>query len=324
MLTYATAQPLCRLDDPDILLFFEWPGIAAEFVFQPPADVSIESVHGRLTRNNGEVTVDGITPSLDPAIEIRRKDGHRIQILLVSREQARDLWKAPLAGRDRLIYSPADVYFDGDQIHLSSTDPAKLRFGVLSDADKTSRASIVVQMGIATYAAPVEPIDVKADLQMVREPGAAAPVRLGKEVALAPEDSAFEAAGRWSIRVPDVKSASVGEVLLRIVYQGDIARLYAGGKLITDDFYHGAPWEIGLLEIPAADLKQGLELRILPLRADAPIYLAADVRASLPAGAQVASALTWSKRWAISIVRKRNFCWRQLLTFARSTTPCAS
>ena len=77
-------------------------------------------------------------------------------------------------------------------------------------------------------------------------------------------------------------------MLLRIAYQGDIARIYAGGRLITDDFYHGAPWEIGLRGIPAADLKQGLELQILPLRQDAPIYLAAAAKPAIAAGGQVA------------------------------------
>jgi hypothetical protein len=67
-----------------------------------------------------------------------------------------------------------------------------------------------------------------------------------------------------------------------------VARLYAGNRLIDDDFYHGAPWEIGLRNIPALDLKQGLVLEILPLRQDAPIYLAAGARPALPPGGQLA------------------------------------
>jgi hypothetical protein len=110
---------------------------------------------------------------------------------------------------------------------------------------------------------------------------------MGKEVAKAPDESAFDGAARWSIQVPDLKSAAVGQVLLRIAYQGDVARIYAGGHLITDDFYHGAPWEIGLRDIPPADLKKGLDLQILPLRADAPIYLASEAKPSIPGSGQI-------------------------------------
>src|SRR5664280_2216843 len=92
----------------------------------------------------------------------------------------------------------------------------------------------------------------------------------------------------WSIRIPDVKSPSIDQVFLRIAYQGDVARLYAGSRLITDDFYHGAPWEVSLRNIPAAQWKQGLELQILPLRQDAPVYLAADARPAIPPGGQIA------------------------------------
>ena len=125
-------------------------------------------------------------------------------------------------------------------------------------------------------------------MKVVREPALASPVRMGKEVAMAPEESAFYGAARWTIHVPHVKSPAVEKLLLRVVYQGDIARIYAGKRLITDDFYHGAPWEIGLEDIAAADLKQGLELQILPLRADAPIYLASEAKPVIPSGSQIA------------------------------------
>ena len=189
-----------------------------------------------------------------------------------------------------LIYSLADVYFDGDQIHLSSTDAARLNFAVFPSLDReVAGFRRTEDEGIfKAYAGAVAPIHVEAEVRQVQEAGKAAPVRIGKEVAMAPEEAAFDGAARWSIRVPDVKSAAVGEVLLRITYRGDIARIYAGGRLITDDFYHGAPWEIGLRGIPAADLKQGLELKILPLRQDAPIYLATGVKPVIPAGGQVA------------------------------------
>lgn len=290
VLAHATAQPLCHLEDPGAYLFFAWPGIAPEFVFQAADGVSIEAPHAHVRREDGRVAIDGITPGLGTAIEIRTREGHRTQILVLSREQARNIWKAPLGGRDRLIYSPADVYFEGDRIHLSATDAAGLKLAVFPSPDREIAGfQRMANEGIFQgYTASVQPIDVAAEVHQVQEAGKAAPVRMGQEVAMAPPETAFDGAARWLIRIPDVKSAAVGEVLLRITYQGDVARIYAGGHLITDDFYHGAPWEVGLKNIAPADLKQGLELKILPLRQDAPIYLAASARPAIPPGGQVA------------------------------------
>jgi beta-galactosidase len=289
-LAYATAEPLARLDDPGTLLFFAWPGIAAEFVFDVGPKDSVSAPGARLIREGSRVTVTGLATGLRPAIEIQNKNGRRTQIVLLSREQARNVWKAKLGGRERLVYSTADVYFEGDRIHLSSSDPAQLSFGLYPDLERDAPGfHQSADTGIfKEYSAKVEPLHVEAEVRQVREAGKAAPVKMGSEVAMAPDDSAFEGAARWSIRVPDVKSDAAGQVLLRIAYQGDIARIYAGGRLITDDFYHGAPWEIGLEDLPAADLKQGLDLQILPLRADAPIYLGGDARPSISPGGQVA------------------------------------
>jgi beta-galactosidase len=102
-----------------------------------------------------------------------------------------------------------------------------------------------------------------------------------------PDEWAFDFAAKWRIQVPEVKSKMVSDILLRITYQGDIARVYAGGKLLTDNFNYGEPWTIGLGRIPAS-LAKSLELRILPLRAQTPIYLPSRIRAMSPQRGQLA------------------------------------
>jgi hypothetical protein len=56
-------------------------------------------------------------------------------------------------------------------------------------------------------------------------------------------------------------------------YTGDVARAYHGEKLLDDDFYHARPFEIGLRRYGPAVYIDGLVLKILPLREDAPIYI---------------------------------------------------
>ena len=288
VLEYATAQPLCKLEDPGTLVFFAWPGIAAEFAFRAPG-LAIEAPHAHIERQGGRIYVTGLAPGPGAAIQIRHGSGPPTRILLLSRDQARNLWKARLAGRERLILSAADLYFAADRIHLASTDPAALGFALYPNLNRAVPGFRAAgQDGLfERFAAAVDPVAAEPAVTQLAEAGPAPPVRMANEVAVKPPDEAFAAAARWRIRVPIVNSAAVDQWFLRITYQGDIARLYAGDRLVTDDFYHGAPWEIGLADPRAAGFEQGLQLQILPLRRDAPIYLAAG-KPAFPKSGQLA------------------------------------
>ena len=106
-------------------------------------------------------------------------------------------------------------------------------------------------------------------------------------VALAPDDSAFARAAEWELTVPALSLRGVSDVFLDISYDGDVARLYSGNRLLDDDFYKGTPWRIGLRRY-AAELAEGpLTLRILPLRADAPVYFQAERRPRIAPNGQL-------------------------------------
>jgi hypothetical protein len=290
VLRYATAQLLCKLDDPKTYVFFAWPGLSPEFAFKAVDGNTIEAPHARVTREEGLVYVDQIEPGEQIAIRIRSRRGRSIQIVVLSREQARNAWKATLGGRERLILSPADVFFEPNRLHIRSTSPARLTISVFPKLGRrlpgfTHREEEGV---FERYVARVRETFVTAEVQELRDADESVPVRVGKEIALAPVETDFDNAARWSIRVPRTASDAVNNVFLRIRYEGDVARLYAGGRLITDDFYNGTPWEIGLRRIPPQELNRGLELRILPLRQDAPIYLPAGARPAFPPGGEIA------------------------------------
>ena len=50
------------------------------------------------------------------------------------------------------------------------------------------------------------------------------------------------------------------------------------GKLVTDEFYNGDTFEVGLRRHAPEILSGDLRVAILPLREDAPIYLAKEAR----------------------------------------------
>ena len=290
VLEYSTAQLLCRMEGLNTYVFFVWPGLPAEFAFHSSGDESIEAPHARITREHQLVRVDQIEPADEIAIRIRKPGAKEIQVILLSQEAARNAWKTNLAGRERLLLSAADLYFTPDALHLISSDPGQLEFKIFPKLDfapegfaASGPAGLFEQ-----YRAHIDPEKIEARVEKVRDADVRPPVRIAQEVAEAPEPEAFKGAAEWSIQVPETSHPTVRNVFLRITYVGDIARIYADKRLITDDFYNGAPWQVALGQISGLGADPTLELQILPMRKDAPIYLPASGRITFPASGQVA------------------------------------
>ena len=97
---------------------------------------------------------------------------------------------------------------------------------------------------------------------------------------MAPTDEDFSSAAKWHISIPDSDWTRVHDLFLQIDYDGDVARLTSGGHLLDDNFYDGEPWRVGLKRFRSEIAKNGLDLEILPRRADAPVFLEKPYRAS--------------------------------------------
>jgi hypothetical protein len=89
---------------------------------------------------------------------------------------------------------------------------------------------------------------------------------------MAPEDSSFSQAGEWNVVVPQDALHGLSDLYLKIHYQGDEARLLAGGRLLTDNFFNGTAWQIGLKRFLPASASATFSLQVLPLSRKAPIF----------------------------------------------------
>lgn len=118
-------------------------------------------------------------------------------------------------------------------------------------------------------------------------------------------EASWESAAVWRVQVPQAIQAREG--LLRLNYVGDVARFYAGGRLILDNFYDGQPFDLALWRLSPAELAN-LELCILPLRADRVKRLPTAAEQRLEAGRATA------KITAVEQLEKQSIT----ITFARS------
>ncbi len=124
-LKYATAQLLCKIERTNETYYFFSPqtGIAPEFAFDAKTVRDAKSAAAKIEKLDGNIFVSGLTPGTKVAASITAADGHTINLVLLSPEQALNAWKARLAGRERLLLSAADLFFDQDTINLRSRDP---------------------------------------------------------------------------------------------------------------------------------------------------------------------------------------------------------
>jgi hypothetical protein len=254
-LVYATAQPMCRFDHErtDYFVFAQTAGVPSEFVFG--SGVTVESTSGVETRIDGQIRIMQPATGAEPSIQLRTNDGRRIAIIVLDEPTSLGCWKLGA----RVILSRANLFLDGKTLHICAAKPEDLGVQILPFARTRHEA---------TAAAPMEVV-----AELIRDAGPARTVRMGSHgVAEQPDDSNYAHAALWRIRLPQDTDPG-RDLLLRIRYIGDVARLELDGKLLADNFYNGDVFEVGLKRF-APDIYRGeLILWILPMPGDAPIYL---------------------------------------------------
>jgi len=285
-LVWATAQPLTAIDDGKVrtVFFSESEGVPAQFAFETNGP-TVEVLAAHLTHGKGVNLLHDIKTGTKVAARVRLADGGTLQMVVLDPKSSLALWKGNLQGRDRVFLTRAGLVLDGDNLRLTSTDPADLNVSIWpAPASLICNGSALAGKtdGVFQRFAPPapRPVKFKATFKSVQAAGPPREIPIGKieqPVATAPLDSDFEKAAVWRVRIPEGIDLNT-DPILRLHYVGDVARVMLDGRLITDDFYNGKPFDIGLRRAAPEILTGDLRIAILPLRKDAPIYLAKEAR----------------------------------------------
>jgi beta-galactosidase len=308
-LVYATAQPVCRIDGEKVctVFFAQTPGVPAEFAFDTNA-VSIKVFSGKLRKSGGQCFVRNVKPGRDAAIRVKTASGAQVQIVLLNDADSLALWKGKFAGCEHVFLSPAglsidghvllvpraDLVVDGEVLKLNRETPGNLELDAFPALDKKSDGSAGI---FARYQAPKRGkslLEVSAELIQPAGPPREILLSAGKShIALAPTEADFTNAAVWKIKLPANLELPANldldfDPILRIHYVGDVARVTLNGRLIDDNFYNGKAFDLGLKRFAPEILTGDLRLEILPLRRDAPIYLADEAKPAFGKAASIA------------------------------------
>lgn len=255
-LKYALAQPIAKLDadNESVYAFMEIEGIDPEFVFKAGVDI-------KENKNSS---------AQEPRYTIKNADGSLTHIIVLSPEESLNLWKGEVAGKQRLVLCDKEITFDSGNINITSTS-GDINIAVYPPLESLSLLdrSIGGKLGslFSEYRVSMNLSQPSVAATRVKEyslPFRDVTVGIAG-AAEAPGDDDFANASEWVIDIPTTLTAQ-NDVLLYIAYKGDVARLYLGDKLLTDNFYNGKPMVIGLKRYAPEIYEQQLTLKILPLQ----------------------------------------------------------
>ena len=204
--------------------------------------------------------------------------GKRVELVVLTPDMALKAWKIKMDGTDRLVVCDAELM----EAPGEHADPV----GVLVRARTSGNLPMLVYPGLS------KPLTVAGKSVVPETAGAFSRYQLpfGPDPVLTaeakPADGIPESdvkypfpppTGKpkaWRITVDPVSWTGASDLVMRIIYTGDTARLYRDGTLVADDFWCGKPWEIGLrrwrteLEKPGA----GFVLVISPWKRDQEVF----------------------------------------------------
>ncbi|MBT9493189.1 MAG: beta-galactosidase [Paucibacter sp.] len=297
-LRYATAQPVARLDQGKaglVYVFSAQAGIPVELAFDAASAAHISAPNARSQQVDGKLVLDQLQPGINAALTIKRPGAPTVTVLLLTPAQTQQLSIGELAGQRRLVLSAQDSHFAAGGLDVLSAGDASPRVAVFPALAQLPQSNLtlkpVARDGLfQVLAAEHQPRQLEAKVSQIRTAQKAQPVMVGglAKAALQPIPEAFKTAAAWQIALPPAASLEgLDDVLLQIDFVGDIGRLFAGTKMLDDWYYNGQLWQIGLKGLSPKAGKP-LNLSVLPLRADAPIYLPREHRPDFKGEGQLA------------------------------------
>lgn len=283
-LAWATAQVLSKVEtgaSETILVLAQTEGVPVELGIAD-AKVQLGGSGTAEADEHGRIVVRGVIPSTAVAATATAADGSVLKIVVLPHGQASGLWKGELGGKATLALSDAElVLHDGGLLHVRGKNrTASLALLPSPPSLRLHGTPPLVGIQDGAFMRFQVPLDIEAvsaaTVRKLREAAAA------RDIPKAPSGKAQEpTAAEWQQAAVyaldlDVSTSPPGaQVRIAIHYRGDAARIYAGDRLLTDNWFTGyagdGQMELGLSylsgEVPALLQRDAnLTLHVLPLR----------------------------------------------------------
>ena len=274
MIRYATVEPICHVHSGNARYYFfaAIKGIVPQMALAPGAGIHLQGTIGTVTHLHHVIHISHITPGLNTAISAVTPTGKRVKFIILNASEARHLWKIRMGSARRAVISADALVPMRHSLELQRENTEGFSLAILPaplhltmDGKNVKGHADGDFIRYSDVAAVKAPANITCTLLKRANLTLAA-----KMYPMIRKNWNTDAVTRWHVNIP-LRDRSL-PLLLRIHYIGNVLRVYAGGKLIVDDFYNGKPLDFPLDRIPLR-LRGDIELRMLPLFAHSPVTL---------------------------------------------------
>jgi beta-galactosidase len=254
-LNYATAQLLTKFrnNNEKHYVFFAPEDVEPEFSIDKTNGMTIKSLNCLVDENADRLLIkcDNNKPG---QFTIIKSDGLEINVLVINKEYALKAWLSEITGNRYIIFTDALVLQDGKNIELYKRGKANIEFHIYPSLESIPETSY----------GKLESLDEKNDLfsfyKLILPE-----VRIDREVRNISDN-------KMAVTIPAEKPEGVNDIFLRINYLGDTGMAFIDGELVSDNFFYGTDWEIGLKRFMDRPDSNEMVFYFRPLYKDEPFY----------------------------------------------------
>jgi len=142
LLKYATAQPLCKIEQKDRTdwFFIQNRGVTPELCIDAATIETIEVANAQVNKENNQYIISRLKPGIDNAVKIKLRGEKQQNVIVIPYEQSKQVWLLE-SGDDKLLFiSDANLYLNGSQLHVYGPS-STMKIISLSDAAKINTAT---------------------------------------------------------------------------------------------------------------------------------------------------------------------------------------
>lgn len=140
LLKYATAQPVGKFERADerVWIFFQNNNIVPELAFDESTVKEVSTQWGKMDKRNGMLVVKDFQPGKKHWIDVKDRKDNGFKILILSEEEAGQMWVLNRRDRSHFFLSDANLYLDQNRLHAFDTDTCFQVLGLNSEMQPLS------------------------------------------------------------------------------------------------------------------------------------------------------------------------------------------